>query len=115
MQPHSGAQANGAVLLSILNPGDKFMGLDLNHGGHLSHGSPVNTSGLIYHPVPYFLNKETGRVDYDEMEKIALAEKPKLIIGGGSAYSREWDYERMRAIADKVGAIFMVDMAHLLV
>ena len=112
VQPHSGAQANGAVLLSILNPGDKFMGLDLNHGGHLSHGSPVNTSGLIYHPVPYFLNKETGRVDYDEMEKIALAEKPKLIIGGGSAYSREWDYERMRAIADKVGAIFMVDMAH---
>ena len=112
VQPHSGAQANGAVLLSILQPGDKFMGLDLNHGGHLSHGSPVNTSGLIYHPVPYFLNKETGRVDYDEMERIALAEKPKLIIGGGSAYSREWDYERMRAIADKVGAILMIDMAH---
>ncbi|MBP5582534.1 MAG: serine hydroxymethyltransferase, partial [Bacteroidales bacterium] len=112
VQPHSGAQANGAVLLSILQPGDKFMGLDLNHGGHLSHGSPVNTSGMIYKPVPYFLNKETGRVDYDEMERIALAEKPKLIIGGGSAYSREWDYERMRAIADKIGAIFMVDMAH---
>lgn len=112
VQPHSGAQANGAVLLAILNPGDKFMGLDLNHGGHLSHGSPVNTSGLIYQPVPYFLNKETGRVDYDEMERIALAEKPKLIIGGGSAYSREWDYERMRAIADKIGAILMIDMAH---
>lgn len=112
VQPHSGAQANGAVLLAILNPGEKFMGLDLNHGGHLSHGSPVNTSGLIYKPVPYFLNKETGRVDYDEMERIALAEKPKLIIGGGSAYSREWDYERMRAIADKIGAILMIDMAH---
>ncbi|MBE6312273.1 MAG: serine hydroxymethyltransferase [Bacteroidales bacterium] len=112
VQPHSGAQANGAVLLSILNPGDKFMGLDLNHGGHLSHGSLVNTSGLIYKPVPYFLNKETGRVDYDEMERIALKEKPKLIIGGGSAYSREWDYERMRAIADKIGAILMIDMAH---
>jgi len=112
VQPHSGAQANGAVLLSILNPGDKFMGLDLNHGGHLSHGSLVNTSGLIYKPVPYFLNKETGRVDYDEMERIALQEKPKLIIGGGSAYSREWDYERMRAIADKIGAILMIDMAH---
>ncbi len=112
VQPHSGAQANGAVLLAILNPGDKFMGLDLNHGGHLSHGSPVNTSGLIYKPVPYFLNKETGRVDYDEMERIALAEKPKLIIGGGSAYSREWDYARMREIADKIGAILMIDMAH---
>lgn len=112
VQPHSGAQANGAVLLAILNPGDKFMGLDLSHGGHLSHGSPVNTSGLIYKPVPYFLNKETGRIDYDEMERIALAEKPKLIIGGGSAYSREWDYARMRAIADKIGAILMIDMAH---
>lgn len=112
VQPHSGAQANGAVLLAILNPGEKFMGLDLNHGGHLSHGSPVNTSGLIYKPVPYFLNKETGRVDYDEMERIALAEKPKLIIGGGSAYSREWDYARMRETADKIGAILMIDMAH---
>ena len=111
VQPHSGAQANGAVLLAVLNPGDKFMGLDLAHGGHLSHGSLVNTSGLIYKPVPYFLNKETGRVDYDEMEKIAKAEHPKLIIGGGSAYSREWDYARMRKIADEVGALLMIDMA----
>lgn len=112
VQPHSGAQANAAVLLAVLEPGDKFMGLDLNHGGHLSHGSQVNTSGLIYKPVPYFLNKETGRVDYDEMERIAIEERPKLIIGGGSAYSREWDYARMRAIADKVGALLMIDMAH---
>ncbi len=112
VQPHSGAQANAAVLLACLKPGDKFMGLDLSHGGHLSHGSAVNTSGLLYQPCAYHLNQETGRVDYDEMEKIALQEKPKLIIGGGSAYSREWDYERMRKIADQVGAIFMVDMAH---
>src|SRR5574344_1191126 len=112
VQPHSGAQANAAVLLACLNPGDKFMGLDLAHGGHLSHGSGVNTSGLLYQPCPYFLNKETGRVDYDEMEAIAIREQPKMIIGGGSAYSREWDYARMRAIADKVGAILMIDMAH---
>ena len=112
VQPHSGAQANAAVLLACLQPGDKFMGLDLNHGGHLSHGSLVNTSGLIYKPVPYYLNQETGRVDYDEMERIATEEKPKLIIGGASAYSREWDYARMRAIADKVGALLMIDMAH---
>jgi len=112
VQPHSGAQANAAVFLACLNPGDTFMGLNLDHGGHLSHGSLVNTSGIIYHPVGYNLNKETGRVDYDEMEKLALEHKPKLIIGGGSAYSREWDYARMRDIADKVGAIFMVDMAH---
>lgn len=112
VQPHSGAQANAAVFLAILNPGDTFMGLNLEHGGHLSHGSLVNTSGIIYHPVGYNLNKETGRVDYDEMERLALEHKPKLIIGGGSAYSREWDYKRMREIADKVGAIFMVDMAH---
>ena len=112
VQPHSGAQANGAVLFCCLNPGDKFMGLDLAHGGHLSHGSPVNTSGLLYQPLPYHLNKETGRVDYDEMEEIALREKPKLIIGGGSAYSREWDYARMRKIADACGALLMVDMAH---
>lgn len=112
VQPHSGAQANGAVLLAVLNPGDKFMGLALDHGGHLSHGSLVNTSGLIYKPVPYYLNKETGRVDYDEMEKTAKAERPKLIIGGGSAYSREWDYARMRKIADEVGALLMIDMAH---
>ncbi|MBQ7496098.1 MAG: serine hydroxymethyltransferase [Bacteroidaceae bacterium] len=112
VQPHSGAQANAAVFLACLNPGDTFMGLNLDHGGHLSHGSLVNTSGIIYRPVGYNLNKETGRVDYDEMEKLALEHQPKLIIGGGSAYSREWDYKRMREIADKVGAIFMVDMAH---
>lgn len=112
VQPHSGAQANAAVFLACLNPGDTFMGLNLDHGGHLSHGSKVNTSGIIYHPIGYNLNQETGRVDYDEMETLALAHKPKMIIGGGSAYSREWDYARMRAIADKIGAIFMVDMAH---
>ncbi len=112
VQPHSGAQANAAVFLAVLNPGDTFMGLNLDHGGHLSHGSLVNTSGLIYKPVGYNLNKETGRVDYDEMERLALEHKPKMIIGGGSAYSREWDYARMREIADKVGAILMIDMAH---
>lgn len=112
VQPHSGAQANAAVFLACLNPGDTFMGLNLDHGGHLSHGSRVNTSGILYNPIGYNLNKETGRVNYDEMEELALQHKPKLIIGGGSAYSREWDYARMRAIADKIGAIFMVDMAH---
>ena len=112
VQPHSGAQANAAVFLACLNAGDTFMGLNLDHGGHLSHGSHVNTSGILYRPVGYNLNKKTGRVDYDEMEKLALENHPKLIIGGGSAYSREWDYARMREIADKVGAIFMVDMAH---
>lgn len=112
VQPHSGAQANAAVFLACLTPGDTFMGLNLDHGGHLSHGSKVNTSGIIYHPIGYNLSQETGRVDYDEMEALALAHKPKMIIGGGSAYSREWDYARMRAIADKIGAIFMVDMAH---
>lgn len=112
VQPHSGAQANQAVLLAVLKPGDTFMGLDLDQGGHLSHGSSVNTSGILYHQVGYTLNRETGRVDYDEMERLALENKPKLIIGGGSAYSREWDYERMRKIADEVGALFMVDMAH---
>lgn len=112
VQPHSGAQANAAVLLAILKPGDTFMGLNLDHGGHLSHGSLVNTSGILYHPVGYNLNPETGRVDYDEMEALAKQHKPKLIIGGGSAYSREWDYARMRKIADEVGAIFLVDMAH---
>ena len=112
VQPHSGAQANAAVFLACLEPGDTFMGLNLDHGGHLSHGSLVNTSGLIYKPVGYNLKKETGRVDYDEMEKLALEHKPKLIIGGGSAYSREWDYARMREIADKVGALLMIDMAH---
>ena len=112
VQPHSGAQANAAVLLAVLKPGDCFMGLNLDHGGHLSHGSLVNTSGILYKPVGYNLNKETGRVDYDEMERLALEHKPKLIIGGGSAYSREWDYKRMREIADKVGALLMIDMAH---
>lgn len=112
VQPHSGAQANAAVLLACLKPGDTFMGLNLAHGGHLSHGSLVNTSGILYNPIGYNLKKETGRVDYDEMEQLALEHKPKLIIGGGSAYSREWDYRRMREIADKVGALLMVDMAH---
>ena len=112
VQPHSGAQANAAVLLAVLKPGDTFMGLNLDHGGHLSHGSHVNTSGLLYNPVGYNLNKETGRVDYDEMERLALQHKPKLIIGGGSAYSREWDYARMHKIADEVGALLMIDMAH---
>lgn len=112
VQPHSGAQANAAVFLAVLKPGDTFMGLNLDHGGHLSHGSKVNTSGILYNPVGYNLDKATGRVDYDEMERLALEHKPKLLVGGGSAYSREWDYARMREIADKVGAIFMVDMAH---
>lgn len=112
VQPHSGAQANAAVFLAVLQPGDTFMGLNLDHGGHLSHGSKVNTSGILYNPIGYNLDQATGRVDYDEMEQLALQHKPKLIIGGGSAYSREWDYARMRKIADAVGAIFMVDMAH---
>lgn len=112
VQPHSGAQANAAVFLTCLNPGDTFMGLNLDHGGHLSHGSRVNTSGMLYNPIGYNLNKETGKVDYDEMAQLAQQHKPKLIIGGGSAYSREWDYARIREIADSVGAIFMVDMAH---
>ncbi|MBQ1209579.1 MAG: serine hydroxymethyltransferase [Bacteroidales bacterium] len=112
VQPHSGAQANMAVFVACLKPGDTFMGLDLAHGGHLSHGSPVNMSGLMYNAVSYGLDENTGLVDYDAMERIALECKPKLLIGGASAYSREWDYARMRAIADKVGALFMVDMAH---
>ncbi|MFO7756735.1 MAG: serine hydroxymethyltransferase [Bacteroidales bacterium] len=112
VQPHAGAQANMAVFMAVMNPGDKFMGLDLSHGGHLSHGSAVNFSGLVYKPVAYGVDKETGLVDYDMMEEIALREKPKMIIGGASAYSREWDYERMRNIADSTGAILMVDMAH---
>lgn len=112
VQPHSGAQANMAVTMAILKPGDTFMGLDLSQGGHLTHGSPVNASGLIYHAVAYGLDPDTGLVDYDKMEQIALECKPKLIIGGASAYSREWDYERMREIADKVGAILWIDMAH---
>jgi glycine hydroxymethyltransferase len=112
VQPHSGAQANMAVFMTVLKPGDTFMGLNLAHGGHLSHGSPVNFSGLLYKPVSYSVKEETGLVDYDMMEETAMKEKPRLIIGGASAYSREWDYERMRKIADMTGAIFMVDMAH---
>ncbi|MBQ1280487.1 MAG: serine hydroxymethyltransferase [Bacteroidales bacterium] len=112
VQPHSGAQANMAVFMACLKPGDTFMGLDLAHGGHLTHGSPVNMSGMVYNPVAYTLNEETGLVDYDQMEQKALECRPKLIVGGASAYSREWDWKRMREIADKVGAIFMVDMAH---
>ncbi|MCQ2114944.1 MAG: serine hydroxymethyltransferase [Bacteroidales bacterium] len=112
VQPHSGAQANMAVEIAVLKPGDTFMGLDLSHGGHLTHGSPVNVSGLIFNAVAYGLDENTGRIDYDEMERKALECKPKLIIGGASAYSREWDYERMREIADKVGALLMIDMAH---
>src|SRR3989339_121178 len=112
VQPHSGAQANMAVFMTVLQPGDTFLGLDLSHGGHLSHGSPVNSSGILYRQVAYGVKEETGRVDYDMMEEVALREKPKMIVGGASAYSREWDYKRMRQIADKVGALFMVDMAH---
>ncbi len=112
VQPHSGAQANMAVLMTVLKPGDTFMGLDLSHGGHLSHGSPVNSSCLLYRPVAYGVDQETGLVDYDMMEKVAMKEMPKLIIAGASAYSREWDYQRMRNLADKIGALFMVDMAH---
>ena len=112
VQPHSGAQANMAVIMAVLKPGDTFMGLDLSQGGHLTHGSPVNASGILYNAVSYGLNPETGLVDYDKMEALALEHKPKLIIGGASAYSREWDYERMRSIADKVGAILWIDMAH---
>jgi glycine hydroxymethyltransferase len=112
VQPHSGAQANMAVFMTVLKPGDTFMGLNLAHGGHLSHGSPVNSSGILYRPVAYSVKEEDGLVDYDMMEKVALTEKPKMIIAGASAYSREWDYERMRKIADMIGAILMVDMAH---
>lgn len=112
VQPHSGAQANMAVFMAVLQPGDKFLGMDLSHGGHLSHGSPVNFSGLMFQPVSYTVDAETGRVNYEEMEEKARAEKPKLIIAGASAYSREWDYARIRKLADEIGAIFMVDMAH---
>ncbi len=112
VQPHSGAQANMAVFMAVMEPGDTFMGLDLSHGGHLSHGSPVNSSGILYKAISYGLDEKTGRVDYDAMEEKALKERPKMLVGGASAYSREWDYARMRDIADKIGAIFMVDMAH---
>lgn len=112
VQPHSGAQANMAVFMGVLKPGDTFLGLNLSHGGHLSHGSPVNMSGMWYNAVSYGVKEETGLVDYDAMEKLAREHKPKLIVGGASAYSREWDYKRMRQIADMVGAVLMVDMAH---
>ncbi len=112
VQPHSGAQANMAVFMTCLKPGDKFLGLNLSHGGHLSHGSPVNFSGLMFHALEYNVSAETGLVDYDQMEEVALRERPKLIIGGASAYSREWDYARMRKIADEIGALLMIDMAH---
>jgi glycine hydroxymethyltransferase len=112
VQPHSGAQANMAVFMAFLKPGDTFMGLNLAHGGHLSHGSPVNSSGILYRPVAYSVREDSGLIDYDMMEEVALKEKPRLIVGGASAYSREWDYERMRKIADKIGAYLMVDMAH---
>lgn len=112
VQPHSGAQANMAVFMACLNPGDKFLGLNLSHGGHLSHGSPVNFSGLMFQALEYNVDSETGRVNYEQMEEVARREHPRLIIGGASAYSREWDYARMRRLADEIGAIFMVDMAH---
>ena len=112
VQPHSGAQANMAVFMACLKPGDKFMGLNLSQGGHLSHGSPVNFSGLVFNAIGYNVDQATGRVDYDQMEALARKERPRLIIGGASAYSREWDYARMRQLADEIGAIFMVDMAH---
>lgn len=112
VQPHSGAQANMAVFMATMKPGDTFMGLNLSHGGHLSHGSPVNFSGLVFNQVEYNVKEDTGLVDYDQMEELALKHHPKLIIGGASAYSREWDYERMRHIADQVGALLMIDMAH---
>jgi len=112
VQPHSGAQANAAVFLAVMNPGDTFLGLNLAHGGHLSHGSPVNSSGILYRVAEYNVREDTGRVDYDQMEEVAMREKPKLIVGGASAYSREWDYQRMRDIADQAGALLMIDMAH---
>ncbi len=112
VQPHSGAQANMAVFLACLKPGDTFMGMDLSHGGHLSHGSHVNSSGILYRPVAYKVKEKTGIIDYENMEEVALIEKPKLIIAGASAYSRDWDYKRMREIADKIGAILMADIAH---
>ncbi len=112
VQPHSGAQANAAVFFACMKPGDTYLGLDLSHGGHLSHGSPVNLSGINYHPIAYHVKEDSGLVDYDEMERLALEHKPKMIVSGASAYSRDWDYKRMREIADKVGAILMYDMAH---
>jgi glycine hydroxymethyltransferase len=112
VQPHSGAQANAAVMMAVMKPGDTFLGLDLSHGGHLTHGSPVNYSGILYRAVAYTVGEETGVVDYDIMEELAVREKPRLIVAGASAYSRDWDYKRMREIADSVGAILMADIAH---
>lgn len=112
VQPHSGAQANAAVFLACLKAGDKFLGLNLSHGGHLSHGSPVNFSGLMFHALAYNVREDNQQVDYDQLESVARAERPKLIIAGASAYTREWDYARIRKVADEIGAIFMVDMAH---
>lgn len=112
VQPHSGAQANAAVFLAVLQPGDKILGFDLSHGGHLSHGSPVNFSGKVYKPFFYGVNKETETVDYDQLEEIALRENPKLIICGASAYSRDWDYARIRKVADKIGALVLADISH---
>jgi glycine hydroxymethyltransferase len=112
VQPHSGAQANMAVFLACLKPGDTFMGLNLSHGGHLSHGSPVNSSGILYKAISYGVEEDTGVINYNKMEQTALAERPKLIMAGASAYSRDWDFKRMRAIADKIGAILVADIAH---
>lgn len=112
VQPHSGAQANAAVMLAILKPGDKIMGFNLSHGGHLTHGSPVNFSGKLYNPCFYGVERETGLIDYDKLEQKAMDEKPKLIICGASAYSRDWDYERLRSVADKVGALLLADISH---
>ena len=112
VQPHSGAQANMAVFMSVLRPGDKFLGLNLAHGGHLSHGSPVNFSGLMFQALEYNVKEDTGLIDYDQMEEVARRERPRLIVGGASAYSREWDYARMRRLADEIGAILMIDIAH---
>src|SRR3954468_7977706 len=112
VQPHSGAQANAAVMLACLKAGDKILGFDLSHGGHLTHGSPVNFSGKLYHPLFYGVKKETGLIDYEKLEELALAEKPKLIIVGASAYSREWDYAFVRSVADKIGALVMADISH---
>lgn len=112
VQPHSGAQANAAVMLAVLKPGDKFLGLNLSHGGHLTHGSPVNYSGILYQPISYGVKEETGTIDYDAMEEMAIKEKPKMLVAGASAYSRDWDFKRMRKIADSVGALLMADIAH---
>ncbi|WP_025145024.1 serine hydroxymethyltransferase [Pedobacter jeongneungensis] len=112
VQPHSGAQANAAVMLAVLQPGDKILGFDLSHGGHLTHGSPVNFSGKLYQPLFYGVERETGLIDYKKLEEVALAEKPKLIICGASAYSREWDYAFIRSVADKIGALVLADISH---